>query len=123
MHENILKITKKLMWDYSISPIDVYCCLKGDIPNAGFYSREALLIKMFDHLSWSEITTLFTLDEIKTLLTDKIIAKLYSQSNCLKYEFLFKILHGQALPFARWNSNDCEFPTYPILSNRWYGSK
>jgi len=117
------KILKQINWDYHIPEKDIYNCLNQKKDVAGFYTREALLIKAFEHLAWFDLIKLFTLDEIKQILTEDFVKIIRIKNFQLKYEILRKILHGEVIPASRWNNPTVEFPEYPILSDRWYGTK
>ncbi|MCK4799048.1 MAG: hypothetical protein KAT05_16865 [Spirochaetes bacterium] len=118
--DNILNILKKIIWDYNISPEEVYKCLKGQIDKSGFYTRNDLILKMLEHLYWYEIIKVVPLEEIKAFLTVSNVKKIYPKGLQLKYEFLRKLLYQEIISSTGWDSKDNEFPEYTILSNRWY---
>lgn len=113
-------IMKKINWDYSIPEVDLFNCLRGITNKAGVYTREELIIKMLNNLYWYDINKIFSLDEIKPMLTKKIIEKLRAKSNKLKYEYLRRLLHKETISVTGWSNPDCKFPSYPVLSHRRY---
>ena len=61
------------MWDYSISPGDMEKLLNGKIEKAGHYTREKLFAKMLTGLPWYTIIQLLPVENVKIMLTDKLI--------------------------------------------------
>ena len=88
------------MWDYSIPVDDLENVLSGKNTHAGHYNRHSLFIKILETYSWFTIIQLFTIEEIKLLLTDDVIKKLRMPSLRNKYEFVKKRLH-QIIPATR----------------------
>ncbi len=121
MDKNKEKIYRQLMWDYNISPEEVDKLVKGETEFAGHYDINRLFIKMLNNLSWYEIIEIFQIDEIKLLLTDEIINKIRFKSIQDNYARLKRLLRNETVSSAKWGSANDEQPTYPILSNRWYG--
>ncbi len=117
------KIYRQLMWDYNISPEEIDKLMKGEAEFAGHYDIDNLFRKMLENLVWYDILKILTLDQIKELLTDKVIQKLRFKSIQKKYARLQKVLRGQALSSSGWDSSADEQISYPILSDRRYGIK
>ena len=115
------QIYRQLMWDYNISPEEVDKLVKGETEFAGHYDINSLFVKMLNNLSWYEIIEIFQIDKIKLLLTDEIINKLRFKSIQDNYARLKRLLRNETVPSTKWGSANNEQPTYPILSNRWYG--
>jgi hypothetical protein len=114
------RILKQINWDYNIPEVDLYHCLNQTQETAGFYTREKLLVKAFEHLAWFDLVKLFTLEEIKQILTEDFVKRIRINSLRFKYEILRKILHQEPIPATKWDNRANQFPEYPILSNRWY---
>ncbi len=121
--KHIELILNQLMWDYDIPAFELYNCLQGTTPIAGFYTRENLLLKVFNNLSYSDIIRVLDIEEIKVILTPQFIQKLRFPNYRQKYEILRRILHKEALPASKWHDRANSFPQYPILSKRWYGAQ
>lgn len=123
MTEEIKNILKKIVWDYEISPKDIYLCLKDKIEKAGFYDKTALIIKMLENLSWYEIIEVIGFEEIKRYLTKENVNKIYPKGLRDKYAILRKLLYRETISSSGWDSKDNGVHRYPLLSNRWYCSK
>ena len=93
------RIFKQLGWDYKISPDDIESVLKGEKASAGHFNRETLFIRMLETYPWFTIVQVFTADEIKSLLTRKVVTRLRSESLRKKYEFVRDRLQ-QIIPAA-----------------------
>jgi hypothetical protein len=98
-HEEKKRIFKQLGWDYKISPDDIESVLKGKKASAGHFSRETLFIRMLETYPWFTIVQVFTAEEIKSLLTRKVVTRLRSESLRKKYEFVRDRLQ-QIIPAA-----------------------
>jgi len=86
------RLFRQIMRDYNIPVEDVEALLSGKKDKAGHYSLNSLFKKMLESYSWYTILQVFTLDEIKILLTDDIINRLRSASLKKKYGFVKKRL-------------------------------
>src|SRR5512135_1273134 len=91
------KILKSVMWDYDISPADMESLLNGKIDRAGHYSRKQLFAKLLTGLPWFTIIQLFSVEDVKELLTDEVINSLLPDSVKKQYEYVRKRLQ-EVLP-------------------------
>ena len=121
-HEEKKRIFKQLGWDYKISPDDIESVLKGKKASAGHFSRETLFIRMLETYPWFTIVQVFTAEEIKSLLTRKVVTRLRSESLRKKYEFvrdrLQQIIPAASTPGSGLTCPLCEtdsrrFPAWP----------
>lgn len=87
-----ISLLKQLMWDYNISPDSVDKVLSGEEKYAGHYDRQKLFIKTLESFPWFTVLKIFTLEEVRELLTPLVISKLRSRDLQQKYEFLRKKL-------------------------------
>jgi hypothetical protein len=83
---------RSILWDYSIPVEDIDAVLSGRKKTAGHYSREGLLVKMFESYPWFTLLKFFSPADIKIILTPDLIKKLRSPSLRLKYGFIQKRL-------------------------------
>ena len=81
-------IYKQISWDYNITPDDIESVLKGEKAGAGHFTREMLFIRMLETYPWFTILRVFTIDEIKRLLTSRVVSRLRSASLREKYDFV-----------------------------------
>ena len=94
------KVLQSIMWDYSISAIDMEKLLNGKIEKAGHYTRQKLFAKMLTGLPWYTIIQLLPVENIKEMLTDEVIRALWPKSVKKQYEYVRKRLQ-EALPDTR----------------------
>lgn len=87
-NEDDIIIFKQLGWDYNISPDEIEAVLRGNKANAGHFNKETLFIRMLETYPWFTIVQVFTADEIKRLLTRRVVTRLRSVSLQRKYEFV-----------------------------------
>lgn len=94
------KILESIMWDYSITAVEMEKLLDGKIDKAGHYTGEQLFAKMLTGLPWYTIIQLVPVEKVKEMLTDKVIGVLWPKSIRKKYEYVRKRLQ-EALPDPR----------------------
>jgi hypothetical protein len=85
------------MWDYSISVPEMEDLLDGKIEKAGHYSRENLFVKILKGLSWYNVIQLMPAENVKKMLTDEVIEKLWPESVKKQYKYVRKRLQ-ETLP-------------------------
>ena len=91
------KLLKQILWDYNIPEEDIEAVLKDEKKTASHYNREMLFLKIIETYPWFTVIQLFNTNEIKNLLTSRVINKLRSPSLRQKYEFVQKRLQ-QIIP-------------------------
>ena len=85
-------ILRQIMWDYSISPVDIEAVLKGEQDMAGHCNKQAIFVRMLESYSWFTILQLFSPIEIRAMLSDEVIKKLRFNTLRSQYEFIQKRL-------------------------------
>lgn len=85
------------MWDYSIPVSDIENLLAGKADRAGHYTRENLFAKMLNGLPWYTVLQLMPAENVKKMLTDEVIEKLWPRSVKKQYEYIRKRLQ-ETLP-------------------------
>lgn len=93
------KLLQQIMWDYNIPVSDVESLIAGKKKRAGHYTRDAIFKKMLESYSWFTILNIFTLGEIRDMLTHDVVKNLRMPSLRKKYEFIQKRLY-EIIPFA-----------------------
>jgi hypothetical protein len=93
------ELLKQLMWDYSISPVDLEAVLDGRRVRAGHYDRSMLFLKIIETYPWFTVIQLFTPEDIRNLLTENVIKKLRVPSLRKKYDFIYRRLQ-EVIPTA-----------------------
>jgi len=117
------KILKRIVWDYSIDPKDIYGFINSDQKNLYHFTKEMLYKRILERLTWYEIIDCFSIDIVKQMLDKSIINELRTQSMREKYDYTRRILFKETLPISRWYNKDIQKNQYPVLSNRWYCHK
>ena len=117
------KILKRIVWDYSIDPKDIYGFINSDQKNLYHFTKEMLYKRILERLTWYEIIDCFSIDIVKQMLDKSIINELRTQSMREKYDYTRRILFKETLPISRWYNKDIQKNKYPVLSNRWYCHK
>ena len=115
--ENILT---KIIWDYDVKPYDLYLVLAGKKKSAGPFTAEKIFIRMLERLSWYDLLDIVGLDFLKRNLTGELIKNIRFHDLREKYEFVRKILQGEAVSFSGWSVEYREKIESTLLSNRWY---
>ena len=115
--ENILA---KIIWDYDVKPYDLYLVLAGKREAAGPFTTEKIFIRMLERLSWYDLLDIVGLDFLKRNLTGELIKNIRFHDLREKYEFVRKILQGEAVSFSGWSVEYREKIESTLLSNRWY---
>ena len=90
--EERYQLLRQLIWDYNIPPEDVDAVLRGQKEMAGHYTREMLFRKLLECFPWFTIIQLFTIEEIKYLLSNNVINTLRFESLRNKYKYVQKRL-------------------------------
>ncbi len=119
------EINKKIIsafWDYNINPEEIYLISLGKKKDTKFFTKEKILIRLFERLSWYEILDLFGREFLKKNLTPKLIKKIRNPNIRNRYELIRKILQGEALPATGWSAENRKRLKASVLSHRRYGA-
>ena len=82
------KLLDQILWDYNVVPEDVDAVLMGEKNEVGHYNQEIIFQKLLESYSWFTIVQILPPDQIKKLLSNRVINKLRSPSLRQKYEFV-----------------------------------
>jgi len=69
-------VLKSIIWDYDVSPGELYEVITGQRPKAGPFTFDRLFVRMLERLSWYELIDLLGMEYIKEHLTEDIIGKI-----------------------------------------------
>jgi len=119
--EKISKI-KSAFWDYNICPQDIYMVVVGKKEGSGIFTREKILIRLLERLSWYEIIDLFGKEFLRKNLRQAIISKIRNPEIRNRYEFIRRILQKETVSFTGWSVQNRKRLESSILSHRWYGA-
>jgi hypothetical protein len=86
------KLFREIMWDYNISPSDIDAVLTDKMPSVCHYTKQTLFVKLLETYPWFTIVQLFSVSELKQLLTNETINRLRFQSLKTKYSYVQKRL-------------------------------
>ncbi|HEY9125383.1 MAG TPA: hypothetical protein VIO15_13660 [Bacteroidales bacterium] len=88
MEINRYDIYRQIMWDYNISPQEIDAVLSGNSVKAGHYTKQTIFIKLLENLPWFTLVRLFSVTELKQMLTDEVIDKLRFKSLRGQYKYV-----------------------------------
>ena len=122
LRKEIIKKIKSVYWDYKIDPAEIYLTIIGENTAKGFFSKEKILIRLIERLSWYELIDLVGKEYLTKNLNKTIIEKIRNHQIRNKYESVRKILQGDAVSPAGWSNQNRKRLKASILSDRWYSS-
>lgn len=120
--EEVNKILKGVIWDYNIDPYELYLIAVEQKPANGFFTKENILLRFIQRLSWYEIQSLFTYDYLKSNLTPLILKRIRNKQIKNKYELILSVLRGETISFTGWNFENRERIKSTVLFNRRYSA-
>jgi len=122
MDARTFRIINRLLWDYTISPEDVYEVIQGRKASCAHWDFDTIFLRMLERLGWYDLLHVPGADKIKSSLTPEIIEKIYLPERRKHYERLRKILHGESVSFTKWGPEFSKKIRNSLFSNRWYST-
>ena len=119
----IRRIMKHIVWDYDFDPFVLYDVAIGRVEKAGHFTRERVLLRMLERLSWYDLLDLLGIDSLRSILTSELISKIGDSALREKYEYVGTVLQGKAVPVAGWDPASRKRIRDTLLSYRWYGPR
>lgn len=116
----IREIMRNIIWDYNLDPYDLFEVVTGKSGKAGHFNSELILLRMIERLSWYDLINLLGIDYLKKNITSDIIARIRDNNLKEKYEFVRKVLQGEAVSFSGWSPGYRKKIEHTLLSDRWY---
>jgi len=113
---------KRINWDYNIPIKDLFAVVKGERLRAGFWTRDKLLVRMLEKMSWYELLDFFSPEFLAEKLAPLFLNQLHNPEKRAKYERLGKILRGEPVSFTRWGAENLTAIRNTLFSNRWYST-
>lgn len=114
------ELLKKIVWDYTINLDAIIRDIDSDaLP---LHKKQQLFIRCLERLPWHNVVGIFGFDKAVDLLTDEVIQRIWPKERREHFATLKKILRGEPLPPARWDSQLREKLKSTVLSYRWYRS-
>ena len=117
---DIRSIMKLIVWDYAVDPYVLYEVVTGKRDKAGHFDAERILIRMLERLSWYDLINILGMEFLQQALTPQVIKKIRFRDLQEKYDFVRKVLQGEAVSFSGWSPLYRERIKHTLLSNRWY---
>jgi len=121
-NDEINKKIKSAFWDYDIDPEETYLIALGKKKGDNFFSKEKILIRLIERLSWYEIVDLFGKEFLTKNLSPSIISKIKNPDIRNRYEFIRRVLQGETLSYSGWSIQNRQRLKSSVLSDRRYGS-
>ncbi|MFZ2323578.1 MAG: hypothetical protein WAV89_07775, partial [Ignavibacteriaceae bacterium] len=103
---SIVKIHKKIksaFWDYNIDSDEIYLIALDKKAATGIFSKEKILVRLIERLSWYELIDLFGKEYFKENLDKSLINKIRNPEIRQRYEFIRQILQGKAVSTTGWS--------------------
>jgi hypothetical protein len=122
LSEEIKNRIKSVYWDYNVDPVEIYLTIIGRRNVDGFFTKEKILLRLIERLSWYELIDLLGKEYLTKNLNKTIIEKIRNPQIRNKYESIRKILQGEAVSTAGWSDQNRKRLKASILSDRRYGS-
>jgi hypothetical protein len=116
--KEINKKIKAAFWDYNIDPHNIYLTALGKKTGAGFFTREKILVRLIERLSWYELIDLFGKEFLIKNLSQSIIGKVRNSEIRNRYESIRKILQGEAVSNTGWSNKNRRRLKASLLSDR-----
>ncbi len=108
---------KSAFWNYE----KFYMILFDKIPSEGIFTKEKILPRLLEVLSWYEILDLFGKDYLKKNITKELISKIKNQELRDRYEYIRRVLHNEIISASGWSDKNRKRLRSSILSN-WRNS-
>ena len=117
-----IRCLKRINWDYTISIEDMFAVINGKKSQAGHWTREDLLLRMLERLSWYDLLDFFPPEKIAQKLRPPLLDKIHNEEKRAKYERLGKILRNEPVSFTKWGAGYSAECRDTLFSNRWYST-
>lgn len=122
LKEEIRKQIESVFWDYNVDPDEIYLTVIGEKDTEGFFTKEKILLRLIERLSWYELNDLLGKDYLAKNLTKSITGKIRNPQIRHRYEIIRKILSGEAVSTSGWSDKNRKRLKASVLSDRRYSS-
>jgi hypothetical protein len=120
--EEINKKIKAAFWDYNINPYKLYLTAIDENSGNEFFTKEKILIRLIERLSWYELLDIFGKEFLLKNLSQALISKIRNPIIRERYESIGRILREEALSDSGWSDKNRRRLKASILSDRRYGA-
>ncbi len=114
------KLLSMIFWDYMLDIKEIIKTIEND--NIPIDKKKHIFVRCLQKLPWDNVVGIFGFESASNLLTDDVIAQIWPEERRERFATLQKLLRGEHLPTARWNSELREKLKSTVLSYRWYRS-
>jgi hypothetical protein len=114
------KILQRAFWDRAIDPEEVADTLAGTRPPRGWLIAQRIMVRLLESVPWYDILEMLELVRVRELLGPDVIGKLRSKELQSRYDFARRVLQGESLSLAGWDSETRARAQNSTLSHRWY---
>jgi hypothetical protein len=83
---------KSIIWDYDVSPGELYEVITGQRLKAGPFTFDRLFVRMLERLSWYELIDFLGMEYLKQHLSQRVIDKVRFKTLRGRYETVRKLL-------------------------------
>ena len=118
--DRIRDIMRHVVWDYDVDPYELYEVAVGTRDAIGHFDAERVLLRMLERLSWYDVLDLLGTERLRTRLTTLLIARIRHEDVRERYEYVRRLLQGEALPLSGWDPASRAKVRDSLLSDRWY---
>jgi hypothetical protein len=118
--ERIRSLMRHVVWDYDVDPFELYEVALGTRGPVGHFDAERVLLRMLERLSWYDVLELLGPDGLWQRLTPRVIALLRHEDVRERYDYVRRVLQGEALPVSGWDPATRAKVRDTLLSDRWY---
>jgi hypothetical protein len=115
-----IPVLKSIIWDYDVSPGELYEVITGQRLKAGPFTFDRLFVRMLERLSWYELIDLLGMEYLKQHLSQRVIDKVRFKTLRGRYETVRKLLSGHPVSFSGWDPEYREQIKHTLISNRWF---
>ena len=90
--EGIKQILKEINWDTTLTTEDLYKVFKGEVYRIGAVDKNYLYHKILNGYNWYSVMKIFPPHELKNVLSDEVIKRLFPQPLREKYRYVRRVL-------------------------------
>ena len=90
--EEIKKILKQINWDTTHSTEELYKVFRGEVKEAGSVDKTYLYHKILNGYNWYTVMKIFPREELKNVLSEEVIKRLFPQPLRDKYRYVRRVL-------------------------------
>lgn len=118
--DRISGIMRHAVWDYAVDPYELYEVVVGRRAKIGHFDAERVFLRMLERLSWYDVLDLLGVDGLRSRLAPRTIARIRREDVRERYEYVSRVLQGEAVPLSGWDPASRERVRHTLLSHRWY---